>query len=44
MVDWMRFLKLSSRCLEGTMMIKLILTDMDGTFFNSEGDFNRKLF
>ena len=25
-------------------MIKLILTDMDGTFLNSQGDFNRELF
>lgn len=25
-------------------MIKLILTDMDGTFLNSAGEFNRKLF
>ena len=26
------------------MMIKLILTDMDGTFLNSAGEFNSKLF
>ena len=25
-------------------MIKLILTDMDGTFLNSKGDYNRELF
>lgn len=25
-------------------MIKLILTDMDGTFLNRQGDFNRELF
>ena len=25
-------------------MIKLILTDMDGTFLNKEGDYNRTLF
>ena len=25
-------------------MIKLILTDMDGTFLNSSGDFNRTFF
>ena len=25
-------------------MIKLIVTDMDGTFLNSKGDFNRELF
>lgn len=25
-------------------MIKLVLTDMDGTFLNSSGDFNRKLY
>lgn len=25
-------------------MIKLIITDMDGTFLNSRGDYNRALF
>ncbi|XAW90457.1 HAD hydrolase family protein [Vibrio sp. CDRSL-10 TSBA] len=25
-------------------MIKLIVTDMDGTFLNSQGDYNRELF
>ncbi|TKC16323.1 hypothetical protein FA727_15335 [Robertmurraya kyonggiensis] len=25
-------------------MIKLVLTDMDGTFLNNSGDFNRKLY
>lgn len=25
-------------------MIKLIITDMDGTFLNSHGDYNRELF
>ncbi len=25
-------------------MIKLVLTDMDGTFLNNSGDFNRELY
>jgi hydroxymethylpyrimidine pyrophosphatase-like HAD family hydrolase len=25
-------------------MIKLVLTDMDGTFLNNNGDFNRELY
>ncbi|GIO18484.1 hypothetical protein J18TS1_15840 [Oceanobacillus oncorhynchi subsp. incaldanensis] len=25
-------------------MIKLVLTDMDGTFLNNRGDFNRELY
>lgn len=25
-------------------MIKLIITDLDGTFLNSHGDYNRQLF
>lgn len=25
-------------------MIKLVLTDMDGTFLNNRGDFNRNLY
>jgi hydroxymethylpyrimidine pyrophosphatase-like HAD family hydrolase len=25
-------------------MIKLVLTDMDGTFLNKSGDFNRELY
>jgi len=25
-------------------MIQLILTDMDGTFLNNRGDFNREIF
>lgn len=25
-------------------MIKLVLTDMDGTFLNNQGDFNRELY
>lgn len=29
---------------EGNLMIKLVLSDMDGTFLNNSGDFNRELY